>query len=84
MEYFYRDMRKKYDIMMSTKNDPEGGKWNFDKSNRKKWTGKPEIPHERGFRKPMSPGSIYLQGRERVGQWRCLAFLLLVELGELP
>jgi len=54
MEYFYRDMRKKYDIMMATKNDPEGGKWNFDKSNRKKWTGTPEIPHERGFRKDVS------------------------------
>ena len=54
MEYFYRDMRKKYDIMMATKNDPEGGKWNFDKSNRKKWTGIPEIPHERGFRKDVS------------------------------
>ena len=36
MEYFYRDMRKKYDIMMLTKKDPEGGKWNFDHSNRKK------------------------------------------------
>ncbi|MDN3596531.1 cryptochrome/photolyase family protein [Zunongwangia endophytica] len=54
MEYFYRDMRKKYDIMMATRNDPEGGKWNFDKSNRKKWKGSPEIPHERGFRKDIS------------------------------
>ena len=54
MEYFYRDMRKKYDVLMLTEKDPEGGKWNFDKSNRKKWTGKPEIPHERGFRKDVS------------------------------
>jgi len=54
MEYFYRDMRKKYDIMMLTEKDPEGGKWNFDQSNRKKWNGKPEIPHERGFRKDVS------------------------------
>ncbi|GAA0873180.1 cryptochrome/photolyase family protein [Gangjinia marincola] len=54
MEYFYRMMRKKYDIMMVNDKDPEGGKWNFDKSNRKKWKGEKEIPHERGFRKDVS------------------------------
>ncbi|MBG50631.1 MAG: cryptochrome/photolyase family protein [Pseudozobellia sp.] len=50
MESFYRMMRKKHDIMMVS-GQPEGGKWNYDQSNRKKWPGKPEIPHERGFRK---------------------------------
>ncbi|GAA0723894.1 cryptochrome/photolyase family protein [Aquimarina litoralis] len=54
MEYFYRDMRKKYDIMMLTKKDPEGGKWNFDHSNRKKWNGKPEIPSQKDFKKDVS------------------------------
>ena len=54
MEYFYRDMRKKYNIMMVNDKDPEGGKWNFDHSNRKKWKGEPEIPHERGFRTDLS------------------------------
>ncbi|MGB3775447.1 MAG: cryptochrome/photolyase family protein [Leeuwenhoekiella sp.] len=54
MEYFYRDMRKKYDILMVNPKDPEGGKWNFDKSNRDKWKGSPEIPHERGFRKDIN------------------------------
>ncbi|MEO2062451.1 MAG: cryptochrome/photolyase family protein [Christiangramia sp.] len=54
MEYFYRDMRKKYDIMMVNAKDPEGGKWNYDKSNRKKWDEKSEIPHEKGFRKDVS------------------------------
>lgn len=54
MEYFYRDMRKKYDILMVNAKDPEGGKWNFDKSNRKKWNGEPEIPHERGFTKDVT------------------------------
>ncbi len=51
MEYFYRDMRKKHDVMMVNSKNPEGGKWNFDKSNRKKWKGEPKIPHERGFSK---------------------------------
>lgn len=50
MESFYRMMRKKHSVMMNGE-QPEGGKWNFDHSNRKKWTGNPAIPHERGFRK---------------------------------
>lgn len=54
MEYFYRHMRKKYDLLMVNENDPEGGKWNYDSSNRKKWKGSPEIPHERGFRKDVA------------------------------
>lgn len=54
MEYFYRHMRKKYDVLMVNDSSPEGGRWNFDKSNRKKWKGQPEIPHERGFRKNVS------------------------------
>ncbi len=49
MEYFYRDMRKKHELLMENSTNPEGGKWNFDKNNRKKWNGKPEIPHEKGF-----------------------------------
>ncbi len=51
MEYFYRYMRKRYDIMMITNKDPEGGKWNFDQSNRKKWSGTPSIPIEKRFKK---------------------------------
>ncbi len=54
MEYFYRHMRKKYDIMMVNDSDPEGGKWNYDKSNRNKWKGEHEIPQERGFGKDVS------------------------------
>ena len=34
MEYFYRAMRKKYRILMNGDN-PVGGKWNFDRENRK-------------------------------------------------
>ncbi|MBE15546.1 MAG: cryptochrome/photolyase family protein [Cytophagaceae bacterium] len=54
MEYFYRHMRKKYDIMIINDDHPEGGQWNFDKSNRKKWKEEIDIPHERGFRKDVS------------------------------
>ena len=34
MEYFYRDMRKKTDLLMDG-DQPEGGKWNYDSENRK-------------------------------------------------
>ncbi|MBT4885423.1 MAG: cryptochrome/photolyase family protein [Legionellales bacterium] len=34
MEYFYRSLRVKYDILMEGKK-PIGGKWNYDASNRK-------------------------------------------------
>ena len=35
MEYFYREMRKKYDILMDKDGKPEGGQWNYDSENRK-------------------------------------------------
>lgn len=43
MEYFYRMMRKKFQVLMNG-DQPEGGQWNFDKSNRNKWKGTPVIP----------------------------------------
>jgi deoxyribodipyrimidine photolyase-related protein len=53
MESFYRDMRKKHDILM-VGNQPEGSKWNYDKSNRNKWKGKHKIPHCKGFKNEVS------------------------------
>ena len=35
MEYFYRDMRKKYGFLIEQDGEPTGGRWNFDKENRK-------------------------------------------------
>ncbi len=34
MEYFYREMRKKYNILMND-GEPIGGQWNYDSENRK-------------------------------------------------
>ena len=34
MEFFYRTMRKKYNVLMQA-NEPEGGAWNYDAENRK-------------------------------------------------
>ncbi len=53
MEYFYRDMRKKHDLLMNDK-QPVGGQWNYDKSNRKKWSGQVEVPSYKNFKKDVS------------------------------
>ena len=34
MEYFYRDMRKRYNVLMDI-DEPIGGQWNYDSENRK-------------------------------------------------
>ncbi len=43
MEFFYRLMRKKYNILMN-KEKPEGGDWNYDAQNRKVPNNKTLIP----------------------------------------
>ncbi len=35
MEDYYRDVRKRFGILMRDKTTPEGGEWNYDKENRK-------------------------------------------------
>ena len=34
MEYFYRQMRRKYAVLLDADGAPEGGQWNYDASNR--------------------------------------------------
>ena len=36
MESFYREMRKKHELLIDSNEKPLGGKWNYDQSNRKK------------------------------------------------
>lgn len=36
MEFFYRDMRKRYGLLLDAAGGPEGGQWNYDAENRKK------------------------------------------------
>ncbi len=43
MESFYRSMRKKYHILIDN-GEPQGGKWNFDAENRKKFDRKVNVP----------------------------------------
>ncbi len=44
LENFYREMRKKYNILMDDKNKPVGGKWNYDAENRKMISERVKIP----------------------------------------
>jgi deoxyribodipyrimidine photolyase-related protein len=44
MEYFYRDMRKRYGWLMDAAGAPLGGKWNYDADNRARWPGTPPAP----------------------------------------
>lgn len=53
MEHFYRDMRKKHNILMVA-DQPKGGKWNYDKSNRKSYKGKVTIPSYKLFKNDIS------------------------------
>lgn len=43
MEFFYREMRKKHDVLMEGK-QPVGGKWNYDAQNRNKLPDDVEVP----------------------------------------
>jgi len=44
MEHFYRQMRKRYRILLDERGEPEGGKWNYDQSNRRGWRNREELP----------------------------------------
>ena len=44
MEYFYRDMRRRYSLLLDADEEPEGGQWNFDAENRSGWRGKEDVP----------------------------------------
>ncbi|MBW4598415.1 MAG: cryptochrome/photolyase family protein [Calothrix sp. FI2-JRJ7] len=48
MEYFYREGRQRFDILMSG-DKPAGGTWNYDKDNRQPPKGKLNTPPALGF-----------------------------------
>lgn len=50
MEYFYREMRRRYDVLMEG-GEPAGGRWNFDAENRSGFpkSGPEALPHPPQF-----------------------------------
>ena len=51
MEYFYREMRRRHDILMEPDGKPSGGRWNFDAENRKPPKAGLDSPKRLSFRK---------------------------------
>lgn len=51
LEYFYRELRRKHDVLMNGK-EPVGGKWNYDADNRGSFgkSGPDNIPPPKRFR----------------------------------
>lgn len=44
MEYFYRDMRRRYGLLLDDDGSPAGGQWNYDAENRKGWRNQVPLP----------------------------------------
>ena len=46
MEYFYRDLRKRFDVLVDDEGQPEGGDWNYDSENRETFSksGPEDLP----------------------------------------
>ncbi len=44
MEYFYRIMRRRYNLLLEADAQPAGGRWNYDQENRVGWRRQREIP----------------------------------------
>jgi deoxyribodipyrimidine photolyase-related protein len=44
MERFYRDMRSRHGVLLTTEGKPVGGQWNFDHENRGRWNGQQSLP----------------------------------------
>ena len=49
MEYFYRTMRRATGLLMDADGQPLGGRWNFDKENRKRFDGEAPPPGPKRF-----------------------------------
>ena len=51
MEFFYRQMRKQYRVLMDDAGEPVGGQWNFDADNRKSFgkAGPQNVPNTPRF-----------------------------------
>jgi len=65
MEFFYRDMRRKHNILMEPDGQPSGGQWNFDTDNRKPWPKGRAVPSV--WRE--EPDDITRAQMSRVARW---------------
>jgi deoxyribodipyrimidine photolyase-related protein len=66
MEFFYRDMRKKTGLLIDD-GKPTGGRWNFDKENRKPATADLLMPRPIAFRPDEITGEVMALVERRFG-----------------
>ncbi len=66
MESFYREMRKKHNILMES-GKPVGGKWNYDFKNRKKYDGKVPLPQPIKMKNDLS--EVFEDLKQSVVEW---------------
>jgi len=75
MESFYRMMRRKHGILMQGEG-PQGGQWNFDKQNRRAWSGSPPVPPLPELSRDLTEleGEIRRAGVKTLGRSNAAAF----------
>ena len=66
MEFFYRDMRRKHQVLMEADGTPTGGAWNFDAENRKSWPKAKPVPDRVKF----APDDTTQAIMARVNGWK--------------
>lgn len=49
LEFFYRDMRRQYGLLLDAEGGPEGGAWNYDSQNRKSLPARVSLPEPHRF-----------------------------------
>ena len=49
MGHFYREQRRRLGILVDDSGSPEGGRWNYDKENRKRFSAAPHVPEFPAF-----------------------------------
>jgi deoxyribodipyrimidine photolyase-related protein len=65
MEFFYREMRKKYSILIDPDGKPTGGEWNYDKENRKPPKAGMQSPPRISHRKSSTTKEVLVLVKER-------------------
>jgi deoxyribodipyrimidine photolyase-related protein len=65
MEYFYRDMRRHFDVLMEGKG-PVGGRWNYDQENRQPLPPDNQPPSDRQF----APDAITQAVMAELADWQ--------------
>ena len=65
MEFFYREMRKKYAILIEPDGKPTGGDWNYDKENRKPPKAGMQSPPRISHKKSATTKEVLVLVKER-------------------